>query len=449
MRNCVFYSIMAFVCLSFMAVFNSCIEDDDVEATPECAITSMSVSDIRSVILTTAHDGGDSTYSRTISGNTIKFNIDQVNGIISSIDSLPSWTDLSRVVPSFSYSGNLFAQVALKYGDDNYYIISNGKDSIDFTNPVNFMVMGNDGVSVKRYKISIKKALASADSLLWTSISNHNLTLKKQPKMLLLNNRLYVFSTDGTDIVMSSSTDGQNWTASVIANQKVKIQMESILLFKDKFYAATADGKVYASENGTDWGLATEQTVNRLLASDDNYIYAFDGEKIIASSDLQNWQENGTSQIDMLPQTSISSVAYTTKTHSALQAVVMAGLTEANNKSAVVWYKVASENSLLNQKWDYINITSENKHALPILSNVKIFHYNDAIYAIGGDNSAFYRSDDNGITWRKQESDFMPPQNTNPANEAAFLVDGKYIWMVQNRNDGTTAVWKGILNKLN
>lgn len=449
MRNCVLYSIMAIACLTFIVVLNSCIEDEETEVTPECAITKMSVSDIRSVILTKAHDGGDSTYSRTISGNTIKFNIDQVNGRISSIDSLPSWTDLRRVVPSFSYSGRLYAQVALAYGDENYYPVSNGKDSVDFTNPVKFMVVGSDGISIKRYTISINKSLASADSLLWTSVANHNLTLKKNHKLWMLDNRIYAFSTDGTDIVMSSSADGQNWTTPETANQKVKFMIDSMLLFNGKFYATTSEGKIYESENGTDWSIATEQKVERLLASDAYYIYAYDGEKIIASADLQNWEENGIYQIKMLPQTFITNVAYTTKTHSALQAVVMAGLTEANPNAAVVWYKVSAQSSLLNQKWDYINITSENKYALPALQNLQIFHYNDANYAIGGDNSAFYRSDDNGITWHKLTSGFMPPKNIEATNKASFLVDGKYIWMVQNLKNGNTAIWKGILNKLN
>ena len=64
----------------------SCMDEEEVETSPECAIISFSVGKITSHVITQQYDSDgnvkDVVSTRTIMGNEIHFNIDQVNGRI-------------------------------------------------------------------------------------------------------------------------------------------------------------------------------------------------------------------------------------------------------------------------------------------------------------------------------------------------------------------------------
>ena len=437
----------AITCLS-LALVISCIKDDEEVQTPTCAITSMSVNDITSYLTTKASDGTDSIYTRTISGKAIKFNIDQVNGRIYSIDSLPSWTNLKRVVASFSYTGELYAKWS---GDDNYYPVSNGKDSLDLSTPLDLMVVASDGVSSKHYTAVIYRYTANADSLLWTEPIYFGFqSTSTRPKLIATNNQLYLFAdNEGKPSVSYSDVDGSAWLFyPELTTTATHLDCQSVQYFNDKFYALDTDGTIYASTDGVTWDAASTRTVQKLLAADRFYLYAFDGTQIIATADINTWTANGSRHIDMLPEQFITSAAYDTRTNSNLQVDVMAGVTSQHAGNAVVWYKIAAKEQSSNQQWDYITVSSENQYPLPALDNLAIFHYNDALYAVGGDNKWFYKSEDNGITW-KQVTEYQFPPATLKANKPVCIaVSGEHIVMIQADNGGNATMWKGKINKL-
>ena len=73
-----------------------------------------------------------------------------VNNVISNVDSLVSWANVTRLVPTVYADGS----VVYKYANDSiYYYFNSGKDSIDFTNPVEFVVLAYDGVNRKSYTV--------------------------------------------------------------------------------------------------------------------------------------------------------------------------------------------------------------------------------------------------------------------------------------------------------
>ena len=100
-----------------MAAFTlaSCIGEEELETAPECAIISFSVGKITSYVITQQYDKDGNTTdvvtTKTISGEDIPFNIDQVNGRIYTVDSLPNWVDLTKVIPNFICQGNVYAKL--------------------------------------------------------------------------------------------------------------------------------------------------------------------------------------------------------------------------------------------------------------------------------------------------------------------------------------------------
>ena len=443
-----YISIISFIIICFVLVFvSSCIKDDEVENSPTCVITSIAVNDITTYLTTKASDGTDSLYTRTISGSNVKFNIDQINGRIYSIDSLPSWTNLKRVVASFSYVGELYAMWG---ADSTYYPISNGKDSLDLSTPLDLLVIATDGISSKHYTAVIYRYTANADSLLWTGPDYFDFQPTSNPKLIAANDQLYLFADQNGKPSMSyRDVDSTLWHSyPELTTTATHLDCQSVQYYNGKFYALDTDGTIYASTDGMTWDAASTRTVQKLLAADRFFLYAFDGSQIIATTDLNTWTANGSRHLDMLPEQFITSTAYNTRTNSSLQVNVMAGVTSQNVDNAVVWYKIAAKEQASNQQWDYITVSSENQYPLPALNNLAIFHYNDALYALGGDNKTFYKSDDNGITWRQVTEYQFPPTSLKANKPVSIAVSGDHIIMIQVGDEGTATMWKGKINKL-
>lgn len=443
-----YISIISLIIICFVLVFvSSCIKDDEVENSPTCVITSIAVNDITTYLTTKASDGTDSLYTRTISGSNVKFNIDQINGRIYSIDSLPSWTNLKRVVASFSYVGELYAMWG---ADSTYYPISNGKDSLDLSTPLDLLVIATDGISSKHYTAVIYRYTANADSLLWTGPDYFDFQPTSNPKLIAANDQLYLFADQNGKPSMSyRDVDSSLWHSyPELTTTATHLDCQSVQYYNGKFYALDTDGTIYASTDGMTWDAASTRTVQKLLAADRFFLYAFDGSQIIATTDLNTWTANGSRHLDMLPEQFITSTAYNTRTNSSLQVNVMAGVTSQNVDNAVVWYKIAAKEQASNQQWDYITVSSENQYPLPALNNLAIFHYNDALYALGGDNKTFYKSDDNGITWRQVTEYQFPPTSLKANKPVSIAVSGDHIIMIQVGDEGTATMWKGKINKL-
>ncbi len=441
-----------------VSVLSSCIKNEDTVTSPECYIVSISVADIKSAVATKNSSGEDTIVYRTIGGNSIYFNIDQVKNTITSVDSLPVWVDLSKVVPIV----NSYGYVYYKHDTDSQYMpLLSGSDSIDFTSPLEFLVIGTDGISTKQYNVKINKSETETDSLLWNKVEGSNLQIGGKHKALYFDNRLYVFAYDGSYTTVTSSSllsEGRSWSApaKVEGVDDGTIDYSSTTIFGNKIYALGTDGKIYVStseERGITWKKISEKTFTSLLGADNYYLYACDGIAILSTKDMQYWEENGAVDIDMLPQTNTCTVSYATRTNTNLQSVVMTGLSTNDSKHAVVWYKISSSDPNSNQKWSYINITEENEYGCPKLEELNIIRYKGMLLAVGGRNltdetsvayDCIYRSNDNGITWKKITEKIMLPKSVIGKDIATSMTtDGKNIWLV--RNDGE--IWQGWINE--
>lgn len=455
MRNIFYFFAVLFLTVS---VVSSCIKDEDAVTSPECYIISFSVADIKSAVETKNNRGEDTIVYRTIGGSSIYFNIDQVRNKITSVDSLPVWTDLSKVVPTV----NSYGYVYYRYEKDSLYMpLLSGSDSIDFTSPLKFLVIGTDGFSTKEYDVKINKSETETDSLLWNKVENSNLQIGDRHKVLYFDNRLYVFTDEGTHTTVTSSSllsEGRSWSvpAKTEGVEGGTIDYSSVTVFGNLIYALGTDGKIYNStsgEKGGVWHRTSERVFTSLLGADNHYLYACDGVAILSTKDMQSWEENGNTRIDMLPQGNICTVSYTTRTNTNLQSVVMVGLNAKDNEHAVVWYKVSSSDSNSNQKWSYVEVTEENEYGCPKLEGINVIRYKGMLLAIGGRNLAdetstayncIYRSNDNGITWKEITDKILLPESVVGKDIATGITtDGKNIWLVRANGE----VWRGWINE--
>lgn len=427
------------------ALATSCMKDEDeIQSSPECVITKFTVGDIDTEVSIKLASGKDTIVTRTIGGSSVAFNIDQINNKIYSVDSLPSWVDISGVIPTVNSTGYVY----IKEGDEtDFHQFASGTDSVDFTKPVKFLVIATDGVSTKEYTAQIFKKDSEADSLAWKAVEGADLQLEGAHRTLTLADRIYVFGeSEGQAVVTSSSflSEGASWRKPAqLTCEQGSVDWNSVVAYNGYLYALNTEGHICRSTNderGETWSVVSDRVFARLLGTDELYLYACDESGIWGSADLQNWAECGNSDLDMLPETNIATVSYVSKTNSAMRNAVMCGLTSANSDNAVVWYKVSSANESINQKWNYVQVAADNVYACPKLDNLSIICHNAEMYAIGGNNAGIYVSADNGISWHLQtKKKLLPAEVTGQSTPASMVAGNGYLWLIQSGGK----VWRG------
>lgn len=432
--------------LAVMATLaTSCMKDEDeILSSPECVITKFTVGDIDTEVSIKLASGKDTIVTRTIGGSSVAFNIDQINNKIYSVDSLPSWVDISGVIPTVNSTGYVY----IKEGDEtDFHQFASGTDSVDFTKPVKFLIIATDGVSTKEYTAQIFKKDSEADSLAWKAVEGADLQLEGAHRTLTLADRIYVFGeSEGQAIVTSSSflSEGASWRKPAkLTCEQGSVDWTSVVAYNGYLYALNTEGHICRSTNderGETWSVVSDRVFARLLGTDELYLYACDESGIWGSADLQNWAECGSSNLDMLPETNIATVSYVSKTNPAMRNAVMCGLTSANSDNAVVWYKVSSANESINQKWNYVQVAADNVYACPKLDNLSIICHNAEMYAIGGNNAGIYVSADNGISWHLQtKKKLLPAEVTGQSTPASMVAGNGYLWLIQSGGK----VWRG------
>ena len=427
-------------------VLVSCLGSDDIETTPQCAITSFAVNSITCDALAKKYDqygnATDTIVSKTMYGSQIYFNIDQLNGHIYTVDSLPNWVDLEKVVPVIYSQGDVYYK--LQAEDELYYPLESGKTIIDFSKTVELLCSSTDGLSKRIYRVDMYKHAGNTDTLEWKSTTS-NLAISGASKAFHVDSKVFVFAQNDDEqpvMTFAEVDDAKTWSEPVC----IPVDNGSIVLFDNNFYGLGKDGYIYScapEQLGATWAKASDQTVERLLAADGFYLYAYDGTAIIGTSDLNTWTVEGTEDLEMLPETSINSISKPSNTNNSLLVTVMTGLSSHNSLNGVTWYKNASKDSSINQPWAYIQVTPDNAYGMPHFNHASVTYYEGALYAIGVKENAYdelYRSDDNGITWHPQSTKYPMPKDLNPANGMASIIAvDKNLWIIQENGK----VWQG------
>lgn len=106
--------------------------------------------------------------------DSVFFSIDLNRGVIFNADSLPVGTDVSKLVPTISYTSSASA-VTLTINTDGKTVEAdyktNPSDTIDFTNPVKLTITAEDATTVRSYEIKVNVHNTQPDSLVWDRLA--------------------------------------------------------------------------------------------------------------------------------------------------------------------------------------------------------------------------------------------------------------------------------------
>ena len=441
----------------------SCVKSKDSDSNPYCAITSFGVNNIVSYVPYQTSTGTTATQKKTVAGSSILFDIDQQAGTITTVKPLPDWINLTKVVPTFTCRGTL----QYKSGD-NYRNITSGSDSLDFTEPRTLRCVSSDGLYSKSYEVTFFKSVNASDTIIWTSVINNlELSDEKHRSLVLeathtdkegndsLVQRILVFSKNENGEAQVTSTtalsQASTWTdPETLKGAEGNIDPYSIMIHLGELYAVDDQGKLYKSTEsakGITWTKLAEAGLKTLLASDGYYLYAYNGNNIIATDNFIDWIKCGNDNLDMLPTKCFYSFYRLSYTNAKVSIAMMGGINDDYKTNGVTWYKITDPEDDDVDTWQYIDMELEaSKYGCPYLQEASTIMYNDNLYMIGRTYTenflGMYRSEDNGVSWALQTKLWRLPEALEATNGAASMVridNSLYVIQVGGK------IWQGVI----
>ncbi|KAA6320513.1 hypothetical protein EZS27_029723 [termite gut metagenome] len=389
----------------------------------------------------------------TIYGKRYPFTIDQINGTIYNIDSVPFTAD------------TIINKILITRLDVLGYVLTgdtvlNLSDSLDLSKtmeqPLKLRVIAPNNVNTKDYTVEVRIHKQDPDSLVWTKMASSFFTggeLGKQ-KSVILDESIFVYTSNTAEAYCTLLSNGHEWTKVTVDNLPANIKLSSILAFRDKLYVLTEDNKVYFSENGTSWNENSALSGNEVetfvasfpdaitgIKKDESGILTF----CVTNSDLSGW---GTGR--EVPETflteNISSAVYKTKTGiwKAFTVGDVPNETTIKPIYTTPWFSMdgrgwASAEAPIPLAGDSIT------YDCPYMKHPSMIYYNDKFYIFGENFDYFYISPE-GLTWSRIEKKVLFPPHFGNMSHYSMVVDkDNFIWILWGKEG---EVWRGRINKL-
>lgn len=453
--------------LATVLLMASCLEsDNDYTYTDDCAISSFSVTTAKQNTFVKTSDGlRDSLVVKELTLSNYKFYIDQLNGKVYNPDSLPCGVDAKKLLCSVSNSSSGLVVIKKVKSDSLDYFSST--DSLDFSVDREVQVVSNSGLSVKKYTIHVNVHKEQADSFAWhaTPICAELKNLQGI-KTAAVNGKLLLLGTDGNNTLVYAN-NGTQWTkCETNLGHDLAADAYKSLVTKDDYAYISDGGNIVRTNDGKTWNIMGEATdVTRLVAASrySLYGYATDGRLMTSKDNDATWTvAEIDDELSLMPYGETTYASVEIEGYAKTDRVMLFGTRDAatypNDKYLTIWGKIdeAAENSE-NQPWAYYGVSADNNHAAPLLSGISAVAYDGGVYMMGqeeGKAPKFYKSLDNGITWREDTATVMLPTNFNENATNAITAKGTYaltvdknksLWLV-NASNGMT--WRGRINRL-
>ena len=456
MKNKFAAFIMLFATVAFMA---SCLgSNEEYNYSDETALTSFSVTAAKQYQFVKTSDGlRDSIVTNDLTPSDYRFYINQITGQIYNPDSLPCGVDAKKLLVTASGGAAIF--IKSMTSDSVSYLSTS--DSLDFSADRQLQVVSYSGTALRKYTVHINVHKEQPDSFEWHATADcEAIKALTAIHTVAIGKRLVLFGTDGQCTRIFTST-GTAWTETTDnAGRTLTADAYNSVVVKDgSAYIADA-GTIMRSADAQTWTtVATSTGIRRLVAAGTcrMYGYAQDGRLMQSDDNALTWAPATIDDAQtLLPQGETAYTVTPLDGYAKTERIVLVGNGGAAQGMSI-WGKIDEwATGSENQPWTYYNVTSDNRHTLPALASVSAVAYDGAIYALGRstEGAAFYKSADNGITWRQDTTTLLMPEGfdlaadgqTTAGQAFAVTVDAdKSLWLV---NATTGKTWRGRINRL-
>jgi hypothetical protein len=442
MRNFIIYALLF---VTSILSLSSCLGGDD-----EMEVEDWVLKNAQIKTFTVSNDSISALSS-------VVFTIDQINGKIFNIDSMPFGTVIDRkLICTLTYEV-VSAGVQITQGDST--VFWNGTDSIDFSEPVIFTVYAYDGVTTKTYEAQINIHTVNPDSVVWTNysalVSGHTFD---DIKVLKFNDLYYMYADENgvAKLYKSSSSGIISWTELSLSNFPDDAVLSQILEYKGELYVFNDAGVLYKSENGQSWTPVAGAPViksllgvvieNRLNTTSDLAGIALvnDELKFCSFQSAEGWKTGDEVPVNF-PLTVSGRVSYEIMYYAHL--IVASGQDKTG--------------ALTNKAWSTMDgltwvVLTNDKRTFEPCEGAAMAKYDDKLFLMGGFDSSgnaldsVYYSKDNGVTWR--DTVFFPSE-FDARGGASLIVDDENFMLlfggkVNRENKVLNELWRGRVNRL-
>jgi hypothetical protein len=418
-----------------------------------------------------SRDAQIATFSLTndsVSGlNSVKFTIDQLNGLIFNMDSMPYETKVERVLCNITFASYAISAAITPEAQPDTTFSWTDNDSIDFSKPVKIVVTAVDGTTTKTYTAQVNIHQIHPDSMLWKHYADNPVPetiLAQKVIARTYNDRdvyfMYIQTPGNYKLYYSPITDAVHWEELPLSGLDGSDKFISQLTtFGSSSYIPTGSGALYSSLDGIHWtpvgntpsvwsllgALSEERNQAPVLAAivEDNGRLSF-----ACMNENEEWTM-GENVYDKFPVANFASYSYINMYHAY---VMLVGGRD-------------SEKQLINTTWatmngkDWILLTNEGTSYFEKSEGMALTKYDEKLFLTGGMNAEgkatkdIYTSMDNGVTWARQDSLVVFPDAYKARGFASVQVDkDNYMLIFGGKTSNDTyqlnEIWRGRINRL-
>lgn len=436
------YAFIAFL-ITALTVSACKSDSDEIVYTSNCYIKSFVLGAMKRTMHTTSITGADSVYYTSVSGSQFKISIDHLNGVITNVEPLPTGTRIDAVLTTITAQGGVYYASST---DTTSWTTYSASDSLDFTSPIIFRVLANDGGSYRDYRAYLTIRDADADSYTWTQVASvAALAQRKALKFVGLNTLLSTDAEGACHVAKgqwqpNSMPNTLTW-ADTPCTGLSQPDIQSAGSFDGKYWMSSTDGRLFSSEDAVAWSQVTqdgEGTVVRLFTTSPTALYAIvsdetgDNECVAASIDGLAWTPMETE--GQLFTSPAATLAYK-QANGNNRVLVAADVTADDDAPLYVWSLLEGHD----QPWALFTEPDANPYLLPRMDALNLVSYNGYVIAIGADVS--YISYDNGITWKEYTNLVLPTSIQGTAAPMTVCTAGEYIFVAAG-----SQIWRAHLN---
>lgn len=440
----------------FILLFSSCLgsgNDYNYEIPKDSQITSFSLS-------------SDSVPELS----EVRFTIDQVEGLIFNLDSMPYGTEIiDKVICTATFAtGTLAVQVIQEAIGDT--IDWNGQDSLNFSKPVKFITTAYDGVTKKTYKAWINIHQVVPDSMVWDLYANNvldeNIQEEKVVPFVLNGDSVHFMyiqpkgSNPNYELYYSSFGDMKSWKKLSLSGLPASgLVLSQITEYEHVLYVISQNGTLYQSVDGQSWTVITGAPVIKALMGCVNPVanQASALAAIVSESDglyfasmNKDMEWNVGNEIPYnFPIWGFGSASYSVAYRERL--MVIAGKDSRNVLTNAAWGTMDGLGWAL--------LTDAESSYFETREGVMLTKYDSKLFMIGGITSSgkaskeIYTSEDNGVTWNLQDTLIVLPNTYGARGYASIYVDKEQFMYIlggktSNNSNVLDQIWRGRINRL-
>ncbi|MDF9829354.1 DUF6242 domain-containing protein [Parabacteroides sp. PF5-6] len=403
--------------------------------------------------------------------SNVKFTIDQLSGLIFNIDSLPYGTVMGKAVCTIQYANSSAVssiQVMQEAVGDT--IEWNASDSLDFSQPVRFVVWAYDGTVSKTYETKINIHQLVPDTMEW-SLYATNLTAQTMKEQRVVHHTYqgqecyFLYGEPaGTDLpyrlYYAPANNLAKWTEIPLEGLPPgQIYIPQLREYEGVLYVPSAIGTLYQSTDGQQWK-AVRNTPHV------SYLIGGINEEEYQGSVLATIvEENGTLHFSAMDENQQWAVGDEVPAGFPLTGFGYENFYSMYHEYLMIVGGRTADNQLVNSAWATLDgkswalLTDENAHYFERMEGPMVKAYDDKIYLIGGIDAAgkaykdIYETIDKGVSWARVDSMIILPEVYRERGFGTLIVgDDQYLNIIggkmSSRGNVMQEIWRGRINRL-